>query len=430
MNLWWEKIMAQPFWFLGALLVVALAMQVLLLVAGGLRRLGFETTRAWGERERLQLRIQAEKLRIRNVQANQAAWNGFRKFTVARKIAEAEGTYSFYLEPHDGRKLPPFLPGQYLTFQLAVPGYAKALVRCYSLSDCARDTHYRVTIKRAGAPSDSPHPPGVVSSWFANEVKPGDILDVKAPAGHFALDLQRSRPLVLIGAGVGITPVLSMANALASAGLTLETWFFVGMRNSKDHILKKECEELAARAPWLRLQVCYSQPLPEDLKGRDYQHEGRVTVDLLKATLPSANYDYHLCGPGAFMDALTDGLEAWGVPDEWVHYEAFGPATRKKGAPAADKAELAKVPLSKTEITFARSGTKLYWDGAHDSLLDFAEAHGVTIDAGCRAGNCGSCIVAIKSGEVEYSSGHDTEVEKGSCLTCICRPKGPIVLDA
>ena len=163
-------------------------------------------------------------------------------------------------------------------------------------------------------PSKTPHPPGVVSSWFADEVKPGDILDVKAPAGHFALDLQRSRPLVLIGGGVGITPVLSMANALSNSGLTLETWFFVGMRNSRDHILKKECEELAARSPWLRLQVCYSQPLPEDIKGRDYQHESRVTVDLLKATLPSANYDYHLCGPGAFMDSLTDGLEAWGVP--------------------------------------------------------------------------------------------------------------------
>lgn len=422
--------MAEPFWYLGALLVMGLTLQVLLLVAGAVRRVSFETTRAWGERERLQLRIQAEKLRIRSVQANQTAWNGYRKFTVAEKIEEADGTFSFHLEPHDGRKLPPFQPGQYLTFQLAVPGYAKALVRCYSLSDCARDTHYRVTIKRCPPPTGTAHPPGVVSSWFTQEVKAGDILDVKAPAGHFALDLQRSRPIVLIGGGVGITPVLAMANALAAAGLTLETWFFVGMRNSRDHILKKECEELAASAPWLRLQVCYSQPLPEDLKGRDYQHEGRVTVDLLKGALPSANYDYYLCGPGSFMETITTGLTEWGVPDEWVNYEAFGPATVKKPVPVAEKIALAKVPLAMTEVTFARSGTKLYWDGSHDSVLDFAEAHGVSIDAGCRAGNCGSCIVAIKSGEVEYSSGHDTEVEKGSCLTCICRPKGPLVLDA
>lgn len=422
--------MAEPFWYLGALLVAALAVQVLVLMASGLRRLSFEHTRASGERERLQLRIQAEKLRIRTVQANLAAWNGFRKFTVARKVEEAEGTYSFYLEPHDGRKLPPFLPGQYLTFQLTVPGYSKALVRCYSLSDCARETHYRVTIKRAGPPSNSSYPPGVVSSWFTQQVKPGDILDVKAPAGHFALDLQRSRPLVLIGGGVGLTPVLSMANALAAAGLMVETWFFIGMRNSKDHILKKECEELAARAPWLRLQVCYSQPLPHDVRGRDYQQEGRVTIELLKATLPSANYDYHLCGPGPFMETLTDGLEAWGVPDEWVHYEAFGPATRKKIAPAVDPLETAKLGLTTSEITFSRSGKKFSWDGSHDSLLDFAEAHGVSIDAGCRAGNCGSCLVAIKAGEVEYAAGHDTEVEKGSCLTCICRPKGSIVLDA
>jgi ferredoxin len=178
------------------------------------------------------------------------------------------------------------------------------------------------------------------------------------------------------------------------------------------------------------MHVCYSQPLEHEVPGRDYQHHGRVTVELMKRLLPSNNYDYFLCGPGAFMESITEDLRRWGVPDEWVHFEAFGPASVKRAAKPEAKVGVTFPPMGGLEVAFARSGRTATWKGSGRSVLELAEEVGVKIDAGCRAGNCGSCLVAIKSGSVEYISGHGADVEQGSCLACICRPSTALVLDA
>ena len=125
------------------------------------------------------------------------------------------------------------------------------------------------------------------------------------------------------------------------------------------------------------------------------------------------------------MKSVTDGLREWGVPDNHVFYEAFGPATVKKAAPAV-VVESAKA----VKISFSRSHKEAAWDPNSGSLLDFAESQGIKIEAGCRAGNCGTCLVAIKSGEVGYISDQGAVGEEGSCLTCICKPKTDLVLDA
>ena len=412
----------------GWLILGGLTVQVGILVVNGVRRSHHEQLRSELERQRLLLDITAAERRILTVEQAKSAWNGLRKFTVDKKVCEADDTYSIYLKPHDGKTLPSFKPGQYLTFQLAPPGATKPVVRCYSLSDCSRPTHYRVTIKRCLPPPQSAHPPGVGSSYFCGTVKEGDIVDVKAPNGHFFLDLEKARPVVLISGGIGVTPMVSMANALVEAGSTREIWFFFGARNSTDHMFKAYMADLAAKHGNVRMHVCYSKPLPTDVKDRDYQHASRVSVDLFKQLLPSNNYDYFLCGPGPFMETITSDLRAWGVPDDWVHFEAFGPASvRRAPKPVATAAA---APAAGIEIKFAKSGVAAIWTGAHASLLDFAEEHGVKVDAGCRAGNCGSCLVAVKSGEVEYSGSHGAEAERGCCLACICKPKGALVIDA
>ena len=414
----------------GWLIVGGLAAQVGLLLYGSLRRHFFEARRVQLEQERLALEIKAAERRLQSVEQAKFAWNGVRKFTVQKKVPECADTYSFYLAPHDGKPLPVFKPGQYLTFQLNVPSLGKPLVQCYSLSDCARPKHYRVTVKRWPPPPKTAHPPGVGSAFFCDAVKEGDILDVKAPNGHFHLDIEKERPVVLISGGVGVTPMISMANALVEAGISRELWFFFGARNGADHMFKDHMAELAAANVHVRMNVCYSKPLPEDVKGRDYQHEGRVTVELFKQLLPSNNYDYFLCGPGPFMESITEDLRAWGVPDEWVHFEAFGPASVKRAAKPEVKQALTSAPFNSVDVTFAKTGRTAPWTGAHASLLELAEEIGVKIDAGCRAGNCGSCLVAVKSGAVSYLGGHGAEAESGSCLACICMPKGPLVIDA
>ncbi len=413
-------------------------------LTGGVMMLGYVATQWWAvtaryrfeaKRNRLELDALGKKIEILNRKAQEApesAWNGYRKFTVSRKVEECEDTYSFYLTPHNGRPLPPFKPGQYLTFELHPPNADKPLVRCYSLSDGALcDDHYRVTIKRALPPANEPGiPPGIVSSYFSDQVKEGDILNVKSPSGRFFLDVEVDRPVVLISGGIGITPMLAIARQLTHAKDNREIYFFFGCRNRVDHMFRDEVIELQKANPNMRLHICYSRPLDKDVQGEAYHHEGRVTIDLMKRILPSSNYEYYLCGPGPFMDTLVHGLYDWGVPKKDVKFEAFGPATVKSGpkepTPQSETDHQAVIP-----IEFARSGKTVPWDSGMENLLEFAEKNGITtIEGGCRAGGCGSCLVAILQGEVEYILEPGAAPEEGSCLSCICRPKGKLVIDA
>ena len=381
--------------------------------------------------EKLRAQLQETKLRCKSAAEAESGWNGIRKFSVLKKISQCDDVNAFYLKPHDGRQLPAFKPGQYLTFQLDLPGRDKPLIRCYSLSDNndGKKDFYRVTIKKEKSPPDKADvPPGAGSSYFTDVVKEGDILNVKSPTGHFFLDMAKSNPIVLLAGGVGITPMLCMANAIAASGSKREAYFFFGVRNVREHIHKAELEKLAAENDNIHLHVAYSKPSEKDVKGKDYQHEGRVGIELLKEVLPSNNFEYYLCGSGAFMKSLTDGLEAWGVPDAVVHFEAFGPATVKKKAAVPTAAETTH--LQKVMVTFARSNKTVRWEPSLENLLEFAKANGVKIDSGCCAGGCGSCAVAMKSGEVTYLKKPDMTPDAGSCLACVCRPKNDLVLDA
>jgi uncharacterized protein len=413
---------------LGLLLLGMLSAKLLLILYSSLRATYFEREQRHLSRERLKLQVKAAAAQLKEAEQSKALWNGIRKFQISRKMKECHDVYSFYLTPHDGKSLPAFKPGQYLTFQLDVPGRDKPVIRCYSLSDCHRKDFYRVTIKRALPPPDQKDAPcGIASSLFCDNLKEGDILNVKAPSGHFFLDLQKPTPVVLISGGVGITPMVSMANAILESGSKREIWFFFGARNGEEFILRDHLLKLASEHENFHLHVCFSKPREIDQLGRDYQHGGRVTVQLMKELLPSNNFEYYLCGPGAFMKSITDDLAAWGVPDSAVFYEAFGPATVKKTAPKVIEAEVAGPKL---QITFARSGKVSAWNPQYNTLLDLADELGIKIESGCRAGNCGSCLVAIKSGNVDYVSEHGAASEDGSCLTCICKPKSDLVLDA
>ena len=375
--------------------------------------------------ERALARARSERERV------ELSWNGFRKFEIRRKVRETRDVCSFYLVPHDGKPVPPFLPGQYLTFQLRIPGEAKPVIRCYSLSDSPSHTdHYRVSIKKVRQPLDAPDaPPGLVSSFLHDKLDVGEILDVKAPNGHFHLDPVKETPVVLIAGGIGVTPVLSMLNAICESNTKRETWFFLGLRNGDDYLMRDHFERLDRENENVRLYVCFSDP------GGGEMDESRgllaevASVDLLKRLLPANNYDFYICGPPPMMNSMTRDLMAWGVPDDRVHFEAFGPATVKRSAPAEAKASQAAG--TEIRVTFARSGKVGAWQPEAGSLLDFAEANGVNIEFGCRAGNCGTCITAVKAGEVDYMGDPGAlPVEQGSCLTCIAIPKTALTLDA
>ena len=365
-----------------------------------------------------------------------AAWAGWREFRISQRAVEdaAQSQCSFYLQPVDGQPLPPFKPGQFLTFALDVmpltpygSAATRAITRCYSLSDRPDPAYYRVTIKRVPAPSDHPEfAPGLSSNHFHDHVQVGDVLRVKAPAGHFFIDPDPNVSAVLIAGGIGITPMMSMLRWCVAQQPQRAVHLYYGLRNSGEHAFKQQLEEMAASHPALRLNIVYSRPGESDFQKRDYQHQGHVDVELLRRTLPHGRHHFYVCGPPAMMQTLVPALAEWGVPVADIHYEAFGPASVKlPGAPEATATAIAAV-----EVSFQRSGRTLTWDGRDASLLDFAERHGVAVESGCRSGNCGSCETRLLEGDVQYEHTPDHDVAPGHCLLCVGRPSSPLVLEA
>ncbi len=412
---------------IGGLLVGGGLIQLGLLTAANVRRLAGQKRQAEVSLELLTTELEMLRDLRRRQALGGASWNGWRKFCVGKKLMECGDICSFHLVPHDKKSLPGFLPGQYLTFNLDIPGQDKPVVRCYSLSDSPRPDFYRVTIKRIPPPRDKDAPPGLVSTFFHNEVKEGDILDVKAPSGQFFLDPTGSGGVVLIGSGIGVTPVLSMLNSLVAQNSRREIWFFHGIRNRSEHVMKEHLEAIAREHPNVHLQVCASKPDPEYQLGRDYQHEGRISADLFKQLLPSSNFNFYLCGPGPMMQEVTAGLKDWSVPEQHIHYETFGPSSVKKIAAVVAPGAAAPTGYA---IQFKKSGKTLNWCGDHTSILDLAEANGISIPSGCRAGSCGTCQVAVFSGDVDYIEKSDFQTEDGTRLTCIGAPNSDLVLDA
>ena len=363
-------------------------------------------------------------------------WNGFRAFRVGRKVYEdkSQSICSFQLEPVDGGALSTFKPGQFLTFQLIAPdpvsGEHKPVVRCYSLYDCPALDHYRISVNRVLAPDDSSNvPPGMVSNYFHDNVQEGDVLQARAPGGHFYLQ-NGNIPVVLIAGGIGITPMLSMLNASLQNGNSREIWLFYGVRNSAEHVMKKHLQALAKEHPDFRLRVCYSRALADDVLGNDYWYDGHIDITLLRQTLSLKPYQFYICGPRAMMESLIPALDEWGVPEQNIHYEAFGPASLAKlnrHELPAHEGGAASTPVT---VTFAKSGKSVTWDGRASSLLELAENNGVEIASGCRAGGCGSCQVSIEEGEVEYLQSPDFDPDPGCCLLCVSRPKRNLILQA
>ena len=411
-----------------AILVLALGW-LLLQCGGSLLRTKRDAARREAELKLLENTLLIEREKRERAKHTVEAWNGYRKFTVIKKVQQGGGICSFYLEAHDRKPIADFKNGQYLTFQLNIPDQAKPVVRCYSLSDCFRGDHYRVSIKATPSPRGKPEiPPCLVSNYFHEQLEEGSIVDARAPSGHFFFHSEPRRPVVLIGGGVGLTPVLSMLNQLSMDPDDREIWFFYGVRNSSEHVMLEEMEAAASRCSNVHLVYCYSKPLPEDTIGGKYV-EGRISVDLFKEKMGTSNYDYYICGPGPLMESMINGLKDWGVPDAHVNFETFGPSSLKdtKKALAPDAAPAA---VANCTVEFRKSGKKVKWDGSSDNILELAESVDVSIDSGCRAGSCGSCQIAVVSGKVTYPEEPDFDPEAGTCLTCIGLPSGDVVIDA
>lgn len=251
-----------------------------------------------------------------------AAGEGVRSLRLVDKVNESDDVTSFVFESRDGGTLPDFAAGQHLPLEVEVEPGSPPMRRTYSLSNAPSEGVYRISVKREFQ--------GAVSRQLHDHVDVGAIVNVRAPAGDFTLDHEGTRPIVLLSAGVGVTPMASMLHELAggdSVHRARDVYFVHGARDGAHHPLGGEVSRVVREGdhPRLHVHVAYSQPRAEDDHGRDYDSRGRVDADLLERILPSLDADYYVCGPNAFMAALQQQLEDRGVPAEQIRSESFGP---------------------------------------------------------------------------------------------------------
>jgi ferredoxin-NADP reductase/ferredoxin len=343
---------------------------------------------------------------------------------VTRVSRESETVLSVYLADPAGGRVPAALPGQFLTLRLRPDSAGPPLLRSYSLSGRPGADGYRISVKREDH--------GVGSQFLHAQVRAGDQLEAAAPRGTFTLRSGQT-PVLLISAGVGATPVLAMLQALAASGSARDIWWLHGARSRADEPFAAESRALLAALPSAHRHICYSNPGPQDVQGRDYQTAGRLSAPVLATLDLPSDADAYLCGPPAFMADISAALSAGGIEAARIHTEVFGagPALTPGIAPAAARrphppaGQPGRGPL----IGFARSDLTVPWDPGYSSLLEFAEACDVPVRWSCRTGVCHTCETAVISGTVQYDPAPVDDPADGSALICCSRPREDLVLD-
>ena len=356
---------------------------------------------------------------------------GPRQYELVRKVQESEVISSFYLRPVSQEPLAAFRPGQFLTLDL-VASSGNALRRTYSLSSGPAVTDcYRISVKRETQ--------GAGSRILHDETEVGAQLTIHNPKGDFVLDQDSDRPVVLLSGGVGLTPMISMLNALTEEDRR-DVFFVHACDSGAVHALADEVRELVERSGRIRHHICYRKPGSADVLGRDYDSEGFVSKQLLQQLLPIDDYEVYLCGPPIFMQLMYELLCELGIGEERIAYEFFGdsvPLRRSSEGQSPDNEPMQNDapdgPLVMTGdaplVTFSASGIQVPWLGNHESLLELAEASGLSPEFSCRAGVCNTCECSIGSGDVSYFDEPLSTPEAGRALICCSIPDSDITLD-
>jgi ferredoxin-NADP reductase/MOSC domain-containing protein YiiM len=344
----------------------------------------------------------------------EAGWPGFRPMEVIDVVQETPHVASFLLSAPDEPRLPQARPGQFLTLRL--PREQGNAVRSYSLSSASADGYYRISVKR--------EPGGLVSGYLHDHARPGTIIDVAAPRGDFVLD-DGTAPVVLVSAGIGITPVLAMLHRLAADHSERSVWWLHAARRPDEQAFTIETQDLLAALPDVHARTHYS--------AGDDTAPGRLTAQqLAELDLPRDAVAY-ICGPAAFMTDVTTGLvAAWFDPNR-IHTETFGAlAATNPGVvehhdrvPHPPAGEAGTGPI----VTFARSGITAAFDRSKASILEFAEACDIPTRWQCRTGVCRTCQTSLLTGDVDYAPTPLDTPQPGTVLVCSARPRTALVLD-
>jgi ferredoxin-NADP reductase/MOSC domain-containing protein YiiM/ferredoxin len=350
---------------------------------------------------------------------------GFRPLAVIAMDRESADVLSITMQSPDNQPLPTALPGQYVVLRLQPTTEGSLLFRSYSLSGPPSTESYRISVKI--------EPNGVAGNWLREHVRVGDTLDVSSPRGSFILQTGE-RPVVLLSAGIGATPVLAMLYALASARSKRQVLWLHAARDREHHPFAKEVRRLMFSLPQGRSYVGYSRPGPGETRGEDFDFAGHLSrSEFDEAGVPREG-DVYLCGPNLFMADMKAALSNFGVAPERIHVEIFngsepmtpGVVGAARRAPHVPDDDADTGPL----VFFARSGIAAHWkESAYQSILELAEACEVPVRWSCRTGVCHSCESGLVSGEVIYGPEPLDTPADGNLLICCSQPFRDVVID-
>ena len=350
------------------------------------------------------------------------AWAGFRQLRVTKVVHETADVASIYLAAADKHPLPAAQAGQYLTFR--IPGAARpAPVRSYSLSSAPGASAYRISVKH------EPH--GAASGYLTGGLRAGVVLDVAAPRGEFVLS-QDTRPVLLISAGIGVTPVLSMLHELAARRSDREIWWLHGAHGPREHALAAEAHGLLSSLPHASEHIFYSAATPAELR-RAHAEAGHLTADKLSALAVPAEASAYICGPSSFMAEMQAALNTVGISPARIHTELFGALPSENPGLTAHAIRPPHQPDGPAGtgplVTFARSGISVPFDPERGNVLNLADACDVPTRWSCRTGVCHTCVTTLLSGDITYSPDPLEPPPDGQVLICCTRPRTDIVLD-
>jgi ferredoxin-NADP reductase/predicted pyridoxine 5'-phosphate oxidase superfamily flavin-nucleotide-binding protein len=344
--------------------------------------------------------------------------NTWQPYRVTKVEDESSVIRSFYFARENGAALLPFKPGQFLTIRVKPEHSQKWLTRTYTLSSAPADDFYRISVKREEQ--------GLVSKFLHDALITGSTIEAKAPLGDFYIDNTVRRPAVLLAAGVGITPMISMALDAMHEGTriryTRPLTIFHAAQTTAQRAFEKAFRDIeVATDGAITYYSLISQPLKSDKPGADFNGSGRISADILRQTLALDDYDFFLCGPSSFMQAMYDVLRELGVRDARINAEAFGPASLQRQADEGQSVQ--KVEEAKEAVVkFTESKFEQRWNEGDDTLLELAESHGLSPEFACRTGACGSCSVKLTSGAVAYRTTPTAEIAADEVLICCAVP--------
>ncbi len=353
------------------------------------------------------------------------AWNGFRLLRVAAVHRETSEITSIVLESLDKSPLAAALPGQYLVLKIHAGSTSQPVVRSYSISGASDSGTYRISAKRGTGPG---------SRYVVDSTRVGDLYETSAPRGNFVL-ASGSRPIVLLSAGVGVTPVLSMLHALSSDSFrsSRKVWWVYGARNGREHAFVQEARELLNAIPGSHSAIAYSKPDPTDRSGEDFNIQGHLDLASLQRIGFPVEAEFYACGPSGFLRDINRDLVSLGVAQDAIHQEVFGSegsiepgiAKRETKTPHVPVGPLANGPI----VSFTRSGLNVPWDTRFKSLLEFAEACDVPVRWSCRTGVCHMCECGLLDGSLRYAPEPLDRPALGNALICCSTPESAVELD-